>query len=95
MNHRFWRAGALILIALALVACGKPSKHDILQRAEGVKRKSELLEKLGEPSERGKLGPIETWSYAAKDGEVTFVVIGERVSIKTTGDADEPKDSGQ
>lgn len=95
MTQRRFARGVLALFAVAALAasvgCGARSKHDILQKAEGVETKSELLDALGEPSERGKLGPVETWTYAAKDGNVTFVVLGNKVSMKTTSDADESK----
>ncbi len=74
-----WLAAA----ALVLVACGPPSKHDILSKAEGVETKAELEAALGEPSERNKLGPLETWTYQAEDGAVTFVITGNTVQLKT------------
>lgn len=74
-----WLAAA----ALALVACGPPSKHDILSKAEHATTKSELEAALGSPSERNKLGPIETWTYQAEDGVVTFLITGETVRLQT------------
>ena len=74
----------LAALALGLVACGPPSKHDILSKAEGVTSKAELEDVLGAPTERDKLGPLETWTYRAQDGEVTFVITGDTVRLKTT-----------
>jgi len=31
-----------------------------------------------------KLGPIETWTYHAKDGEVTFLITGDVVRLQAT-----------
>lgn len=74
----------LAAAALALLACGPPTKHDILSKAESVQTKVELEAALGAPSERSKLGPLETWTYQAKDGEVTFVITGDTVRLKST-----------
>jgi len=75
-----WLAAA----ALVLLACGPPSKHDILSKAENVTTQAELEKALGSPSERSKLGPLETWTYQAKDGEVTFVITGGVVRLQAT-----------
>jgi hypothetical protein len=83
------------LLALALIAClvlasacGAPSKHDILQKAEDVETKQQLLETLGEPDERSKTAFVETWRYEASDGTVVFTITGEKVMLKnTTGDS--------
>ncbi|NNL68064.1 MAG: hypothetical protein HKP30_17580 [Myxococcales bacterium] len=74
----------LALSAFVLLACGPPSKHDILSKAETITTKSELEAELGSPSERSKLGPIETWTYQAKDGEVTFLITGDVVRLQAT-----------
>lgn len=74
----------LALAAFVLLACGPPSKHDILSKAETITTKSELEAQLGSPSERSKLGPIETWTYRAKDGEVTFLITGDVVRLQAT-----------
>ena len=75
---------ALAALSLALLSCGPPSKHDILDRAEHVTTKAELQAALGAPTERSKLGPLETWTYQAKDGEVTFVITGDVVRLQAT-----------
>jgi hypothetical protein len=77
--------------SLAVVACGPPTKHDLLAKAEGAETKQQLEAALGAPTERSKLGPFETWKYAAKDGEVTFVIAGDRVRFETTGGDEAPK----
>lgn len=74
-------------IALALLACGPPSKHEILSKAEHVEKKAELEATLGAPDERDALGPVETWTYAASDGSVSFLITGENVSLRSTGGA--------
>jgi hypothetical protein len=70
--------------ALALLACGPPTKHELLSKAEDANTRSELEAALGAPTERDKLGPLETWTYRAKDGEVTFVITGDTVRLKAT-----------
>ena len=91
MTSRSRRLAALPLgvalgAALAL-ACGAPSKHDLLERAEGVDTKQALEESLGDPDDRTKLGPLETWTYDASDGTVTFLITGNTVQLESTGPA--------
>lgn len=80
-------AGALAALVLGAAGCGPPSKHELLSKAEGAKTKQALETALGPPDDRSKLGPIETWKYRAKDGEVTFVITGDRVTFEAAGDA--------
>jgi len=74
----------LAAAALLLAACGPPTKHEILERAEEAETKADLQAALGDPDERDKVGPIERWSYRAKDGEVTFVITGDTVRLQAT-----------
>ena len=80
---------ALAALGLALTACGPPSKHEILEKAEGAETRQALEAALGAPDDRSKLGPIETWRYVASDGEVTFVIAGDRVRFETAGGSTE------
>jgi hypothetical protein len=75
----------VLFAALAAVACGPPTKHEILNKAEGVATREDLEAALGPPSDRNKLGPIETWTYEASDGEVEFVILGDRVRLQAAG----------
>jgi len=76
-------ASWLAMLALALAACSPASKHEILSKTEDVRTKAELEAALGAPDDRDKLGPIESWTYRARDGEVTFLITGETVRLKT------------
>lgn len=78
---------ALALLALPLAACGEPSQQDLLSKAENVSTKSELVDALGDPTKVTKVGPLETWTYEASNGEVTFVITGDNVALKTAGGA--------
>jgi hypothetical protein len=80
---------ALAALALALAACGPPSKHEILEKAEGAETRQALEAALGAPDDRSKLGPIETWKYLASDGEVTFVIAGDRVRFEAASGSGE------
>ena len=80
------RLAAVLLAALFLAAC-EDSKQDILAKAENVATKAELREALGDPDDVAKLGPIETWRYKASNGEVTFLITGDRVALKAAGGA--------
>jgi len=85
-------ACALLLLALGSAGCGPPTKHELLKKAEGAETREALEAALGAPDDRSKLGPVETWKYEAKDGEVTFLITGDRVRFQATGDASpEPK----
>lgn len=75
------------LLALPLAACGEPSQQDILAKAENVSTKAELVDALGDPTKVTKVGPLETWTYEASNGEVTFVITGDSVALKTAGGA--------
>ena len=88
------RAVASVVAALAVgaVGCGPPTKHQILKKAEGAATRQDLAARLGAPDDRNKLGPVETWKYVAKDGEVTFLIAGDRVRFETAADSDAAKD---
>jgi len=72
------------------VACGGGNtKHDLLSRAENVETRAQLEKALGPPDDRSKLGPVETWTYHASDGDVVFLITGDKVRIKSTSDKQE------
>jgi hypothetical protein len=86
MRRRMVVLGGLVLMA-ALAGCeSPPTKAEILKKAEGAKTRAELEKALGQPNNLDKLGPIERWTYNAKDGTVVFTIIGDRVTITETGD---------
>jgi hypothetical protein len=78
---------ALAALLAGAAGCGPPSKHELLQMAEGAETRQQLEAALGAPDDRSKLGPLETWKYRARDGEVTFVIAGDRVRFEAAGDA--------
>lgn len=77
---------AAALAAGLVAACGDPTKEDIVKRSEGVDTKQQLEKVLGQPADISKLGPVETWTYAAANGSVSFVIAGDRVTLSTTSD---------
>jgi hypothetical protein len=77
---------ALLFAATLLAACGDPDKTEIVEKARGVETGAALRDKLGDPDNIDKLGPIEKWTYKASDSSVVFVVAGGRVTIEATGD---------
>lgn len=79
-------AVVVLALPLLLAACGDPDKADILKKAEGIDDKAKLESALGKPAEVSKLGPIERWTYKAKDGTVTFTITGDTVALSNTGD---------
>ena len=78
------RAVILGLAILVLAGCSR-TKEDLLKKAEMVKTRTDLESRLGRPDDIAKLGPIETWTYKASNGEVVFVVVGESVTLQAAG----------
>jgi hypothetical protein len=52
---------------------------------------AELESRLGRPDDISKLGPMETWSYKASNGEVVFVIVGDSVTLQAAGGGGERK----
>jgi hypothetical protein len=82
----------LAFAAIAVLACGPPSQHEILKQADGVETKQALEEAIGAPDEVDKLGPMEKWIYRASDGDVEFVITGDKVRLGSTKDRDEEEE---
>ena len=89
---RAW-AGLLVWVLAAglLVGCGR-SKEDLIQKSRGVATRAELEQALGKPSDISKLGPVEQWTYKASNGNVVFVIVGDKVTMQATTTPDEKKD---
>jgi hypothetical protein len=77
---------AAFLIAGLLTGCGDPTKEEILKKSEGADTKALLEKALGRPADITKIGPLESWTYRAANGSVTFVIAGDQVTISTTDD---------
>ena len=73
------------LMLLTLAACGKPTKEEMLRKTDKVETKAQLQAMLGTPDDIAKLGPAEVWTYKASNGEVIFLITGERVALQATG----------
>lgn len=73
------------LMLLTLVACGKPTKEEMLRKTDKVETKAQLQATLGNPDDIAKLGPAEVWTYKASNGEVIFLITGERVALQAAG----------
>jgi hypothetical protein len=84
--RRSFRRDLLAAAVLWGLACAPETKHDLLEKAKSVETKADLEEALGAPDDRHKLGPIETWTYEASDGRVTFLITGENVTLQATSD---------
>jgi len=82
----------LAFAAVAVLACGPPSQHEILKQTEGVETTQELEAAIGAPDEVDKLGPMEKWTYRASDGDVEFVITGDKVKFKSTKDRDDDEE---
>lgn len=75
-----------VAIAALLAGCGPSSKEDIVAKARDAKTRAALEQALGKPDDIGKLGPVEKWTYKAKNGTVTFILMGDTVTIEKTDD---------
>jgi hypothetical protein len=45
-----------------------------------------------QPSDISKLGPVEQWTYKASNGDVVFLIVGDKVTMQATMSPDEKKD---
>lgn len=79
-------AAAVLALPLLLGGCMEPDKAELLDKAEGVRTKADLRDRLGQPDDVSKLGPVETWTYNAADGTVSFLIAGDAVTLSTTGE---------
>lgn len=79
------------LALVLLTGCGGRTKEDMVQKAREVSTRADLEKALGKPTDIAKLGPVERWTYKASNGEVVFLIIGDKVTLQTTGAPDEKK----
>lgn len=86
MRRRMVVVGGLSLLAVLAGCDSLPTKAEILKKAEGLKTRAELEKALGQPNNLDKLGPLERWTYNAKDGTVVFTIIADSVTMSQTGD---------
>ena len=85
MLRRFGAFAFCFLIVFTVTACGPSSKEDMLAKARDVKTRAQLESALGKPDDVSKLGPVEKWTYKAKNGKVVFVLLGDTVTIEAAG----------
>lgn len=82
---------AWTLAAGLIVGCGR-SKEDLIEKSRDAGTRAELEKALGKPSDITKLGPVEQWTYKAANGNVVFLIVGDKVTLQAAGPADEKKD---
>lgn len=86
-------AGVLVWVLAAGLAIGcSRSKEDLVEKSRNVSTRAELEQALGKPSDISKIGPVEQWTYKASNGTVVFLIVGDKVTLQTTGSPDEKKD---
>jgi uncharacterized lipoprotein len=85
MRRRFAALAIWFLTVFALAACGPSSKEDMLARTKDAKTRAQLETALGKPDDVRKLGPVEKWTYRARNGQVVFILVGETVTIEAAG----------
>jgi hypothetical protein len=82
-----WRSavvGALVLAIVAVTGCSR-TKEDIVAKARTVETRAQLEKALGRPDDIAKLGPVETWTYRASNGDVVFLIVGDTVTLQAAG----------
>ena len=85
-TRRLLLAGSAGLVAALLAGCErKPTKADLLKKAETARTRADLEKALGNPDEIDKVGPAQRWTYKASDGTVTFMIMADRVVLDVTG----------
>lgn len=80
--NRLLSALAALSLTLSVAACGEPTKADLVSKARGADTRTKLEAALGKPTDLSKVGPVEKWTYKAKDGEVIFVITGDSVAVQ-------------
>ncbi|HEY7676625.1 MAG TPA: hypothetical protein VIG69_06115 [Candidatus Methylomirabilis sp.] len=83
MNKIVATLGALALCGL--VSCSSSTKEDIIGKTRNVSTRDELEKAVGKPSDIAKLGPVEQWTYKASNGNVVFVIVGDKVTLQAAG----------
>jgi hypothetical protein len=81
--NKFARVLAIGML-LALAACGKPTKEELVRKSQNVQTKAELEAVLGLADDINKVGPIETWRYRGSNGDVVFIITGNTVQLQAT-----------
>jgi hypothetical protein len=61
-----------VCVRASLLACGRPTKEALLDRARDIATRSQLESALGRPDNIEKLGPVEVRTYEAANGELVF-----------------------
>ena len=90
--NKFVRYALSCGLALALLtSCGGSTKEDILAKSKNAATKSDLEKALGRPDDIAKLGPMEKWTYKASNGQVVFMIVGDRVTLEATGGSEKDK----
>jgi hypothetical protein len=57
----------------------------MLAKTREAKTRAQLESALGKPDDVSKLGPLEKWTYKAKNGQVVFILVGDAVTIDAAG----------
>ena len=53
-----------------------------MAKAREVKTRAELERALGKPDDVSKLGPLEKWTYKARNGQVVVARLHDEVTVK-------------
>lgn len=82
------RSAMVVVLAWALLAelgaGGSRTKEDLIEKSRNVTTRAELERALGQPSDIGKLGPVEQWTYKASNGTVVLLIV-DQVTLQATG----------
>ncbi len=82
MLRKLCFGGLLATVLLILTACEKTSA-EILEKAKNASTTAALKDAIGDPDKIDKAGPLATWTYETSDGQVTFAIVGDTVTLST------------
>jgi hypothetical protein len=87
-----WRVTVVAVAAglTLLSGCGSRTKEAMVEKARNVSTRADLEKALGRPDELTKLGPVETWTYRASNGQVVFLIVGDSVTLQAAGGDTKP-----
>jgi hypothetical protein len=81
-------SGILFGLTIFVLAACEKSSAEILEKAKDISSAQALKEAIGDPDKVDKVGPVANWTYRTSDGEVTFTIVGDNVTVSTATSKD-------
>jgi len=90
MIKRLLGTACAAMLLLTMPAC-EDSTAEVVSKTKDVDTVEQLKKTLGDPADIAKAGPLAKWTYKTKDGTVTFLIAGEKVTTSMAS-TDEPEE---